>query len=139
VLDARIIDPWPQEVVDALNDLRQGDVIPWPPDTAYVTTDRHILYGDQPEGDTDATGAQELVALDPAPELAVITSQTCDIDEEGRPRRKPWILYAPLFKASRTRAWGSLRSSWTAPTCLLARGTPTCGSRAAPRRTSSSA
>lgn len=100
MFDARIIDPWPKDVVEALDDLRQGDVIPWPPDTAYVTTDRHVLYGDQPDDNAETTGEQELAALDPAPELAVITSQTCDIDEQGLPRRKPWIQYAPLFKVS---------------------------------------
>lgn len=98
MFDARITDPWPDEVVGALDDLRQGDVIPWPPDTAYVTTDRHVLYGDQPAG--DPTGEHELAALDPPPEFAVITSQTCDIDEDGRPRRKPWIQYAPVFEVS---------------------------------------
>ena len=60
-------------------------MIPWPPDTAYVTTDRHVLYGDQPDGET--TGEHELAVLDPPPEYAVITSQTCDIDEQGLPRR----------------------------------------------------
>jgi hypothetical protein len=39
---------------------------------------------------------QFAVALEPAPELAVITSQTCDIDEQGLPRRKPWIQCARL-------------------------------------------
>lgn len=105
MFDSRIIEKWPPEVVHALDDLRQGDVIPWPSDTAYVTTDRYILYGDQPD-DASATGAQELAALDPAPELAVITSQTCDIDEQGLPRRKPWIQYAPLHRASEGTRFG---------------------------------
>jgi hypothetical protein len=100
VFDRRIAPEWPKEVIDALNDVRQGDVIPWPADTAYVTTDQHVIYGDQDGEAGQSTGAQFAVALEPAPELAVITSQTCDIDEEGLPRRKPWIQYAPLVKTS---------------------------------------
>jgi hypothetical protein len=98
VFDSRINPDWPKEVIDALGDLRQGDVIPWPADTAYITTDEHVLYGETPAGDELPTGAQFAIALDPAPQLAVITSQTCDIDEQGLPRRKPWIQYAPMFR-----------------------------------------
>lgn len=94
MFDARISTHWPREVLDALDDLRQGDVVPWPADSAYVTADRFVLYGEQP--DDASTGELLLAALDPAPQLAVITSQTCDIDEQRRPRRKPWIQYAPL-------------------------------------------
>jgi hypothetical protein len=100
VFDARITTDWPKEVVDALNDVRLGDVIPWPADTAYVTTDKHVLYGDSSGEEGPPTGGQFAVALEPAPEFAVITSQTCDIDEQGMPRRKPWIQYAPLIRTS---------------------------------------
>ncbi len=100
MFDPRIAPEWPKEVIDALDDLRQGDVIPWPVDTAYVTTDENVLYGGQDGEIAPSTGAQFAVALEPSPELAVITSQTCDIDEQGLPRRKPWIQYAPLVKAS---------------------------------------
>lgn len=100
MFDARIRPDWPKEVVDALNDLRLGDVIPWPADTAYVTTDQHVLYGDSAQEEGAPAGTQFIVALEPAPELAVITSQTCDIDEQGTTRRKPWIQYAPLIRAS---------------------------------------
>jgi len=99
VFDARIVPEWPEEVIDALEDLRQGDVIPWPADTSYVTTDQHVLYG-EPFAEGAPTGAQFAVALEPAPELAVITTQTCDVDEQGLPRRKPWIQYAPLVRTS---------------------------------------
>jgi hypothetical protein len=102
VFDRRIAPEWPKEVIDALEDLRQGDVIPWSADTAYVTTDQHVLYGDQEGEAGQSAGEQFAVALEPAPELAVITSQTCDIDEAGLPRRKPWIQYAPLVKTSDT-------------------------------------
>jgi hypothetical protein len=100
VFDARIAPEWPKQVIDAVEDLRQGDVIPWPADTAYVTTDQHVLYGEPVPETALSTGAQFAVALEPAPELAVITTQTCDIDEQGLPRRKPWIQYAPLAEAS---------------------------------------
>lgn len=106
MFDARIIDPWPEQVTDALKDLRQGDVIPWPTDTAYITTDRHVLYGELPGEGVPSTGQQETMALDPAPELAVITSQTCDIDEQGLPRRKPWFQYAPLVRESELASRG---------------------------------
>lgn len=100
MFDRRIVPEWPEEVIGALDDLRQGDVIPWPADTAYVTTDQHVLYGEQESEAGQSTGERFAVALEPAPELAVITSQTCDIDEQGLPRRKPWIQYAPLVKVS---------------------------------------
>jgi hypothetical protein len=126
VFDGRIIDPWPTEVVEALDDLRQGDVIPWPIDTAYVTTDRFVLYGQQPEPDAQSSGEQELVALDPPPELAVITTQTCDVDEQGHIRRKPWIQYAPCSRRRRTRASGACTPlPLMGLICLGASGTPT--------------
>jgi hypothetical protein len=100
VFDARIIPDWPEEVVRALEDVRQGDVIPWPADTAYITTDLNVLYGESSGEEGPVPGAQFAMALEPAPQLAVITSQTCDIDEQGLPRRKPWIQYAPLVSTS---------------------------------------
>ena len=69
-----------------------------------------MLYGEQPEPDADTTGQQELVALDPPPELAVITTQTCDVDEQGEIRRKPWIQYAPLFKVAENSRPGGLNT-----------------------------
>ncbi len=100
MFDRRIAQEWPKEVIDALDDLRQGDVIPWPADTAYVSTDQHVIYGEQESEAGQSTGEQFAVALEPAPDLAVVTSQTCDVDEAGLPRRKPWIQYAPLVRTS---------------------------------------
>lgn len=95
-VDERINQPWAKEVHDALTDLRQGDVIPWPADSSYVTSDRHVLIGDEEE---EPTGEQFLAAVEPAPQLAIITTQTCDVDEQGRPCRKPWFQFAPVFNA----------------------------------------
>lgn len=97
MFDARISQDWPDAVVKATAEFRQGDVIPWPPDTAYVATSQHTLYGDADDSDADA--GQFLVALDPAPAWAVITSQTCDLDEPVSPGRKPWFQYAPVLNA----------------------------------------
>jgi hypothetical protein len=60
----------------------------------------HVLYGDPSDDGGTPSGEQFLAALDPAPELAVITSQTCDIDEQGMVHRKPWLQYAPLLTSS---------------------------------------
>lgn len=65
-----------------------------------MTMNAHVIYGEASDSDEADLYDRFPVALEPAPSLAVITSQTCDIDEQGIPRRKPWVQYAPLFDAS---------------------------------------
>jgi hypothetical protein len=48
---------------------------------------------------TDDSSEEVLVELDPddRPPYGIITTQSCDIDEEGSPRR-PWVEVAPVYQ-----------------------------------------
>lgn len=98
VFDARISQDWPDAVVEATAAFRQGDVFPWPAGTAYVADSTLIIYGQADDESGDDTDEQFLVALDPPPAWAVITTQTCDLDEQLSPGRKPWFQYAPVLR-----------------------------------------
>lgn len=98
VFDARISRVWPDAVVEVTAAVRQGDVFPWPTDTAYVATSSLTIYGQPDDGGDDDADEQFLAALDPPPAWAVITTQTCDLDEQLSPGRKPWFQYAPVLR-----------------------------------------
>jgi hypothetical protein len=92
--------PWPSDVLQALGNFRQGHLIPAPPPFSY--------YGDPndplpPLADPEETarptadsGSREFDFIELPPfEYGVITSQTCDIAEEGTPEQ-PFVQVAPV-------------------------------------------
>lgn len=102
--------PWPQDVADALDDLRQGDILEHPPFFYARGGDVRIwnlpLGADEIENDAEAgAGADqddpatqvEELHPDDGPPLAIITSQTCDVDEQGAPTQ-PWIQVSPVYR-----------------------------------------
>jgi hypothetical protein len=93
VIDRHIKAPWPPEVAEALAHFRQGDLIERPP----------FFYGRHATIEIfDAGGPAEEesqvheVHPDDAPPYGIITTQTCDINEQGTPTQ-PWIQVSPVY------------------------------------------
>lgn len=88
---------WPDKVVERLPLFRQGSLVPSPPFTYQASANWAVWEASRqadPEGEPQFT-----VDLDPAdrPPWGVITTQSCDVDEEGR-NRKPWVQIAPVYE-----------------------------------------
>ena len=93
MIDRHIKAPWPPEVAEALAHFRQGDLIERPP----------FFYGRHATIEIfDAGGPAEEesqvheVHPDDAPPYGIITTQTCDINEQGTPTQ-PWIQVSPVW------------------------------------------
>jgi hypothetical protein len=85
---------WPQEIVDALGQWRQGDLLRTPP-LFWAADPRHPLLPFT-QKNTDATREWQIVSI-PAtrrPSYGVVVSQTCDISEP-RPNN-PFVEVAPV-------------------------------------------
>lgn len=89
---------WPEDVVQKLARFRQGSLIARPP-FAYHASARAPLWKATRLLPPDPSAPDvDLVELDPddRPPYGIITTQSCDIDEEGR-NRKPWVQIAPVY------------------------------------------
>ncbi|MGA3058709.1 MAG: hypothetical protein ABSE70_11910 [Candidatus Limnocylindrales bacterium] len=97
MIDDRIPSEWPQVVLDAVRQFRQGDVVEEPP-FFYFRSDEHALWNLQFEPDDEARDGS-IAELDPAdgPPYGLITTQTCDLFEEGTRPRQPWFAVAPVY------------------------------------------
>ena len=96
MIDEYIKRPWPPEVAQALARFKQGDLIDRPP----------FFYGRHPtlelfDAGGPAEGDSRVHELHPddAPPYGVITSQTCDLDEQGTPTQ-PWFQVSPVYPLS---------------------------------------
>lgn len=132
MIDAGLVHPWPQPVLDALERFQQGDVIAEPlavfaGDARYALWDPSAGTGEaevgagsetQPQGrngssrqhgdranpvaephaEADEGKPQiELVGLDPAPPFGIITTQTCDLNEQRGQKLQPFFQVAPVY------------------------------------------
>jgi hypothetical protein len=97
VIDDGNNSDWPEAVTKKLAAYRQGSLVRSPPFAYHAAADYPIWV---------ATGLVEpgaespvLVELDPRdrPPYGIITSHSCDVDEEGR-NRKPWVQIAPVYE-----------------------------------------
>jgi len=100
VIDERIPSPWPAEVLEAVRKFRQGDVVDSPP-FFYFRSIGHPVWQlalEEEAGD----GEGEIVEVDPAdgPPFGLVTTQTCDLFEEGVRPRQPWFSVAPIYDYS---------------------------------------
>lgn len=89
-------DDWPADVVASMRRFRQGHVFEWK-SFAYGTAFAHAVLTttSAATATVDRTG---YVKVDDAWPLVIITSQTCDIVEDGkRLPRIPWISVAPVY------------------------------------------
>ncbi len=89
-------DSWPPEVIAGMRRFRQGHVFPWN-SFVYGTTFRHPVLSTSGAADASADGTG-YVKVDATWPLVIITSQTCDIAEDGkRLPRIPWVSVAPVY------------------------------------------
>lgn len=97
MIDDRVPAEWPQAVLDAVRQFRQGDIVDQPP-FFYFRSDEHPLWELQLEP-ADQVDDGSIVDLDPTdrPVYGLITTQTCDLYEEGIRPRQPWFAVAPVY------------------------------------------
>jgi hypothetical protein len=96
VIDDNLL-PWPAEVDQSLASFRCGMVIGKPP-FAYHALGRYALWS----ASTQSDEPDELVLIELAdedrPPYGIITTETCDLLEEGRDRKvRPWFQVSPVL------------------------------------------
>jgi hypothetical protein len=100
VISGNIRRPWPDEVKEALEKFRLGDLIREPP--FFYGHGGAIRLWNAGDDDSD----EEAVALvsaveelhpDDGPPFGIITTQTCDLDEQGAPMQ-PWFQVSPVYQ-----------------------------------------
>lgn len=94
MIDTWIQDVWPDEVISAVQRFRQGHVLAWD-SVAFAAAFAHPICSVTSEADGDGNG---YVRVDNAWPYVLISSQTCDICEEGKRRpRMPWVSVVPVY------------------------------------------
>ena len=92
--------PWPGQVQAAAAAFRQGDLVERPP-FFYGADIAHPVW-DFTKQAADAGDEGELLEIhkDDRPEYGIITTQSCDLTEDGVSKpKKPWFQVAPLIDA----------------------------------------
>src|SRR5919197_3269430 len=91
-------DEWPDQVLERLAEWEQGDLVARPPLFYFADPSRAIWIVTR-EYTESSEGPEVIFAPDEmSPPYGVITTQTCDIGEEGRARPvKPWVQVAPVY------------------------------------------
>ena len=95
-----ISQPWPEEVLAAASTFRQVDIVARPP-FFYAANSEYPVWGFTQET-ANAGDDRELLEFheDDRPEFGIITTQSCDLTEEGVAKpKKPWFQVAPLIDA----------------------------------------
>lgn len=100
MIDDRIPTTWPEAVLEAARQWRQGYVVEEPP-FFYYRSESNPVWEMELDADGVTNEAAEdanLVELDPQERsrFGLITTQTCDLFEEGRPTQ-PWFAVAPVY------------------------------------------
>lgn len=91
-----LYDEIPKEVRDAAKLFSQGDLLERIP-ASYLLVGRHAVTTNAREPQDDAE--LSIYELEDAFELAVITTQTCDIvEEDSAVAKKPWVQVAPVYR-----------------------------------------
>lgn len=94
---------WPDEVVAAMRLFVQGDLIENPPMTYWAKPEFGLTILAQSDlGDGAPNEDLDLIDIDTEdrPPYGLITTETCDIVEEGERPKQPFILVAPVFDFS---------------------------------------
>lgn len=94
MIDSWLPDRWPQDVIDSAKKFRQGHLLHW--DLAAFGADFvHAVCTVTAQTGKSGDG---YVRVDEAFPYVLITSQTCDICEEGKRRpRIPWVSVVPVY------------------------------------------
>lgn len=93
--------PWPDKVLEALGRFKQGDVMEKPAFFYAIATGGRIWGPDEedeeePDDPDDRSQVAEWHAED-SPQFGIITTQTCDILEQGEPAQ-PWVQISPVYR-----------------------------------------
>lgn len=103
--------PWPREAVDDLDHWQQGDVIRVDGIIKWLGLGGYdALTGKtskQPEGEMTLEGK-----VGHATDLAVITSQTCDVIGFGAGAKQPWVQVSPICEVTDANQLRNIRLGW---------------------------
>jgi hypothetical protein len=95
------IDPelWPEEARDATAGLRQGTLVASPPLTYAASADYpiHAITRAWASSSSANTGVVNVVSAEGRARWGLIVTQTCDLVEEGKPKR-PWVHVSPVYE-----------------------------------------
>jgi hypothetical protein len=97
MIDGGNTEPWPRQVREAAARFKQGDVIERPP-FFYGAVPLYPIW--QLTRTAEPLDAEpELLELAPsdAPPFGIITTQTCDLDEQADVPKQPWFQVAPVY------------------------------------------
>lgn len=89
------VPAWTSEQVAALDDWRQGDLLPCPPLVWSTTATSPDPVTGQP-----AQGGGLVPWPSPLPKYAIITSQTCDVCAKGPGERAPFVQVSPVVQVA---------------------------------------
>lgn len=97
MIDNLLPSQWPEDVLEAARRFRQGFVVEKPP-FFYARSDAYPIWELSMADEPEAQG-EEIVDVDPAdrPPWGLITTQTCDLYEEGGRPKQPWFSVAPVY------------------------------------------
>lgn len=92
-------DSWPEAARDATRTMRQGDLVESPPFFYAADPDHpiHRISVAWARTDKIGTGLVNVLNRDRRPPWGMIVTQTCDVVEEGKPKR-PWAQVAPVYR-----------------------------------------
>lgn len=93
--------PWPDNVIESLGRFKQGDLIENPVFFYGVSPGSRIWGPDddeeeEPDDQGDGRSQVEEWHRDDSPRFGIITTQTCDILEQGEPAQ-PWFQVSPVY------------------------------------------
>lgn len=97
------IDPelWPEEARDATAGLRQGTLVASPPLTYAASADYpiHAITRAWASSPSANTGVVNVSTIERRAPWGLIVTQTCDLVEEGKPKR-PWVQISAVYELS---------------------------------------
>jgi hypothetical protein len=95
VIDQGISEEWPGEVRDALARFKLGDLIADPP-LFFARNPAYPLWVPQGEHDPQAELVQ--VSAEQRPPYGIITTQTCDLNEQRTYPIQPFFQVSPVYR-----------------------------------------
>jgi len=97
MIDAANTRPWPEEIRLTVTRFKQGDLVERPP-FFFAANPRYGVW-DLSRVALDQGFDGPLLEMDPAdgPPYGIITTQTCDLDEQAFNPKQPWLQVSPVY------------------------------------------
>jgi hypothetical protein len=112
LIEQHLRDPWPADVVETLARFKLGDLIEKPPFFYGVRPGTRLWGAGDEEGLEDPDGSQvDELHPDESPDYGIITTQTCDLSEQGPPRQ-PWFQVSPVYSLDEGDSGGLLTKGY---------------------------